>query len=96
MSDSLGVADLKRRFSEILNRVELRGERIAVLRHGRTVAVIGPAGGDDDGLDLSTNPRRGLTAAAGAWEEHPDIDAFIAGIRAARDSSADREVEAMK
>ena len=96
MSVSLGVAELKRRFSEILNRVELRGERIAVLRHGRTVAVIGPAGGDDDVLDLSTNPRRGLTAAAGAWEEHPDIDAFIADIRAARDTSVDRAVETME
>jgi len=96
MSDSLGVADLKRRFSEILNRIELRGERIAVLRRGRAVAVIGPAHGDDDDSAPPTKPRRGLAAAAGAWEEHPDIDAFIADIRATRDASADREVEAME
>ncbi len=96
MSDSLGVADLKRRFSEILNRIELRGERIAVLRRGRAVAVIGPAHADDDDAAPPTKPRRGLAAAAGAWEEHPDIDAFIADIRAARDTSADREVEALE
>ena len=96
MSYSLGVAELKRRFSEILNRIELRGERIAVLRRGRTIAVIGPADGDDEATAVRTGPRRGLAAAAGAWEEHPDIDAFIEDIRIARDTSSDRVVEAME
>ncbi len=95
MSDALGVAELERRFSEILNRVELRGERIAVRRRGRTVAVIVPAG-DDDAEPVVNKPRRGLAAAAGAWQEHPDIGGFIAAVRAARDRSADREVEALE
>ena len=92
MSDSLGVAELKRRFSEILSRVELRGERIAVCRRGRTVAVIAPADGDDTS-PIPARPRRGLAAAAGAWEEHPDVDGFLAVVRAARDRSTDRPVE---
>jgi prevent-host-death family protein len=96
MSYSLGVAELKRRFSEILNRIELRGERIAVRRRGRTIAVIVPAGADGEAVALPATPRRGLAVAAGAWEEHPDIDAFIADIRAARDTSTDRVVEVME
>ncbi len=40
---SFGVADVKARFSELLDRVE-RGETITVSKHGRTVAKLVPAG----------------------------------------------------
>lgn len=96
MADSLNVAELKRRFSEILSRVELRGERITVLRRGRTVAILVPATDVDEAAPVATTARRGLAAAAGAWEENPDIERFIAEIRAARDASTDRTVEAME
>lgn len=39
---SFGVADVKARFSELLDRVE-RGETITVSKHGRTVAKLVPA-----------------------------------------------------
>lgn len=96
MTDLLGVAEIKRRFSEILNRIELRGERIAIRRRGRTVAVIGPAGDADEVPTEHVAPRRGLAAAVGAWEDHPDVDAFIAEIRDARDRAVDRAVEAVE
>ena len=96
MPGPLGVAEIKRRFSEILNRLEMRGERIAIRRRGRTVAVIGPPGATDELLVDPAKPRRGLAAAAGAWEDHPDIDAFIADIRSARDRAHDRDVEAVE
>ena len=89
MTDFMGVAEVKRRFSEVLSRVELRGESVVVRRRGRPVAVIAPPGE----LDLAPGeptPRRGLAAAAGAWEEHEDIDGFIATIRAARQRAVDR------
>jgi len=93
MSESLNVAELKRRFSEILNRIELRGERIGVQRRGRTVAIIVPATEDEAASAVARMPRRGLAAAAGAWEEYPNLMGFVADIRAARDASADRKVE---
>jgi prevent-host-death family protein len=96
MTNSLNVAELKRRFSEILSRVELRGERITVRRRGRTVAILVPASDEDETAVIATTPRRGLAAAAGAWEGYPDVERFIAEIRAARDASADRAVEAME
>jgi len=96
MSDSLNVAELKRRFSEILNRIELRGEKISIRRRGRTVAIIVPATEEDAASVAAQMPRRGLAAAAGAWEEHSDIEGFLAEIRAGRDAAADRKVEGME
>ena len=96
MTQQMGVAELKRRFSEVLNRVELRGDRIVVRRRGRAVAMLGPATTNNDLEVSSTKPRRGLAAAAGAWEEHPDVDGFLVEIRAARDASTDRSVEILE
>jgi prevent-host-death family protein len=39
----LSATDASRRFSEVLDDVERRGESYLVVRHGRAVATIGPA-----------------------------------------------------
>ncbi len=41
----LSATDASRRFSEVLDDVEHGGESYVVVRHGRAVATIGPAGG---------------------------------------------------
>jgi len=41
----LSATDASRRFSEVLDDVERGGESFLVVRHGRAVATIGPAGG---------------------------------------------------
>jgi prevent-host-death family protein len=41
----LSATEAARRFSELLDRVEQGGESYVVVRHGRAVATIGPAGG---------------------------------------------------
>jgi prevent-host-death family protein len=40
----LSATDAARRFSEVLDRVEQTGESVTIVRHGRAVATIGPAG----------------------------------------------------
>jgi prevent-host-death family protein len=40
----LSATDAARRFSEVLDRVEESGESVVIVRHGRAVATIGPAG----------------------------------------------------
>jgi prevent-host-death family protein len=40
----LSATEAARNFSEILDRVERNGESVVVVRHGRPVATIGPAG----------------------------------------------------
>jgi prevent-host-death family protein len=94
MTEEMGVAELKRRFSELLGRVELRREAFVVMKRGRKVAALVPldqavvARGDDDG----GRPRRGLLAAVGAWGEHPDIYGFVADVKQARRKARDRDV----
>jgi prevent-host-death family protein len=40
----LSATEAARRFSEVLDRVEQTGESVTIVRHGRAVATIGPAG----------------------------------------------------
>jgi prevent-host-death family protein len=40
----LSATEAARRFSEVLDRVEQNGESVVIVRHGRAVATIGPAG----------------------------------------------------
>lgn len=95
MTENMGVAEVKRRFSEVLSRVELRGERVVVRRHGRAVAVImSPTEADEE--PVVKRPRRGLAAGAGAWEEHDDVDGFLEEIRAGREGASDRVVEPLE
>ena len=42
MPDSLTVSEARDRFAEITGRVHFAGERIAVQKHGKTVAVLVP------------------------------------------------------
>jgi prevent-host-death family protein len=42
----LSATEASRRFSEVLDGVERSGESYVVVRHGRAVATIGPAGGE--------------------------------------------------
>jgi prevent-host-death family protein len=88
MHEQLGVAELKRRFSEFLSRVELNGERIEIRRRGRPVAALVPMA-EIEGADEDIRPKRGLAAAAGIWEDFQDVDRFLASIRPHRDRDED-------
>lgn len=88
-SVSIGVAEAKRRFSELTDRVG-RGESIVVTRRGRpAVALVRP--------ELATDFERGqtptgLVAAAGAlshWESlERDMQEVVTARRRARDRPA--------
>jgi prevent-host-death family protein len=56
MREELGVAELKRRFSELLNRVELKGERIEIRRRGRPVAALVPLAEIEGAMSRATVP----------------------------------------
>lgn len=91
MLETLGVAEAKRRFSELIERVA-RGERFVVYRRGKpAVALVSPK-------DVGERPRGrplGLAAVAGAlgdWEELEDV---VKEIYAARRKARDRSVPAL-
>jgi prevent-host-death family protein len=86
---SVGVAELKRRFSEYLDRVLHRGARVTVRRRGRDVAALVPA---DEVRAAPAQPRRGLIAAAGAWEDVDELDGLVRDVYRARRRAKDRDV----
>jgi prevent-host-death family protein len=85
--ESVGTAEAKRRFSELVDRVEA-GERFLVTRRGRSaVALVPPAAGL---FDAPTTPPSGLAALAGALAAWDGLDETVEEIYAARRVSADR------
>lgn len=85
MTQTLSVAETKRRFSELIERVQ-RGERIVVSRRGKpVVALVAP----EPVLDLHRERPLGLAALAGALAEWKDLEAVVEDIyRARRDDDS--------
>jgi len=84
--ESLGTAEAKRRFSELVDRVG-SGERFVVSRRGRpAVALVPPT------PELFERGRApiGLAAIAGALADWDELDRVVEEIYAARRSSRDR------
>lgn len=88
MSSGIPVAEAKRRFSELIDRVQ-RGERIIVSRRGKPVLALShPAQTAGGGRSAPA----GLAAAAGALDDWGDLDDVVQEIYAARRRSRDRAV----
>jgi prevent-host-death family protein len=87
MAQMLGVAEAKRRFSELIDRVRA-GERFVVTRRGRpVVALVPPAESRDE------QPRPvGLAALAGALADWDELDEIVEEIYASRRRARDRDV----
>lgn len=85
-SRSMNVADAKRRFSELLDRVA-DGERFVVTRRGRpAAALVPPAAGA-----LAEEPERlGLLAFVGALAEWPEFDDAMRDVVAGRKKAGTR------
>jgi prevent-host-death family protein len=88
-SHVLGVAEAKRRFSELIDRVGA-GEQFIVARHGKpAVALVPPS----EPLTRRANRRPvGLAAVAGALADWEEIDEVVRDIYSARRRSRDRPV----
>ena len=89
MTEALGVAEAKRRFSELIRRVQ-DGERFLVLRHGKAAVAIVPP--EEFGASPSTGRPAGLAAIAGGLADWEDLDEVVAEIYAARRRARDRDV----
>jgi len=77
--DTLGVAEAKSRFSELIDRVG-KGERFIVSRRGRPAVALVPP---DEALRSRPRPA-GLAAVAGALAEWEDLPAVVEEIYASR------------
>ena len=85
--ESVGTAEAKRRFSELVDRVGA-GERFLVSRRGRpAVALVPPTA---ELFETPGEPPSGLAALAGALAGWEDLEQAVGEIYAARRGSADR------
>ena len=85
----IGVAEAKRRFSELLDRVA-GGERIVVARRGRPAVVLVPP---HEGSAAGARPAPvGFASLAGALAELPEIDEILRDVAAARTGATERPI----
>lgn len=85
--ERIGVAEAKRRFSELAERVG-RGESFVIVSRGRPVVALVPAQRVDD---EQPRPPTGLAAFAGALADEWDtVDEDMAEIVTARQQVPDR------
>ncbi len=87
----LGVAQAKRRFSELVDRVNA-GERFLVSRRGKPAVVLAPP--TPEAMRATASPV-GLAAVAGALAEWDELEQVVDEIYAARRHSRDRPAPAI-
>lgn len=86
MAEMLGVAEAKRRFSELIERVK-KGERFLVSRRGRPAVALVPP---DQVQETDDSRPVGLAAVAGALSEWEGLDEAVSEIYEARRRARDR------
>ena len=94
MADVVGVAEAKRRFSELMVRVVSKGERFIIQRRGKSVAAL-VSSEDLERLEKESSEPKGLLAAVGAWGDFGDeeIDKMVEHIYRQRREEKGREVD---
>ena len=88
MAEMIGVAEAKRRFSELIDRVQ-RGERFVVARRGRPVLALVPPerAGESEPAEYV-----GLIGLVGAMADWPEFGEVMDEVYASRRGRHGREV----
>lgn len=91
MSKTIGVAEVKRRFSEVIGKVSRDGEQIIIQKnHKPLVAMVSLKDFEIVKKRGRLEENKGLLAAIGAWDDFEDIDKLIKQIYMARRKAKDR------
>ena len=92
MTETMNVADAKKRLSELMSRVAYNNERFLVQRGRKPMAALVSA---EDLLILERQkaPVRGLLSAAGACADFDDFELMIENIYVQRGRAEDRPVD---
>jgi len=94
MSKTIGVAEVKRRFSELVGKISRDGEQFIIQRNGKPVAAM--VNLKDFEIVKKSGRReenKGLLAAIDAWEDFEDIDRLIRDIYRERRKAKDRSIK---
>lgn len=94
MSQAIGVAEAKHRFSELMSKTLYKGERFIIERQGKPVAAMVSV---EDLKQLEagaqSTEKRGLLATVGAWADYRNLDDVVTDIYEARVRASDRPVK---
>jgi prevent-host-death family protein len=89
----ISVADVKRRFADVLGAVRYRGERFVVERNGTPMAALVPL---PDVLRSEPAHPHGFLALVGAFDDTPDFPAAVNAAYQTRRAQRTRPVPRLK
>ena len=94
MTKIVGVAEVKRHFSEAIGKVSHKGEHFIIERKGKPVAALVSVSDLESIEKAGAKAKKGgLLAAIGAWDDFEDIEEVIEGIYEKRKKSKGRRVK---
>jgi len=94
MPKNIGVAEVKKHFSEVMSQISQVGEQFIIEKKGKPMAaMVGLK--DLEMIEGSSKKekRKGLLAAIGAWEDYEELDKVIKDIYKNRKRSRDRKAD---
>lgn len=95
MSKTIGVAEVKRRFSEVIGKVSRDGEQIIIQKNHKPLAAMVSLKDFEIVKKSGRRENKGLLAAIGAWDDFEDIDGLIKQIYMARRKAKDRGMKGL-
>lgn len=95
MSKTIGVAEVKRRFSEVIEKVSRDGEQIIIQKNHKPLAAMVSLKDFEIVKKSGRRENKGLLAAIGAWDDFEDIDGLIKQIYMARRKAKDRGMKGL-
>ena len=93
MPKKIGVAEVKKQFSEVISNVSLKGEHFIIERKGKPMAAMVSV----KDLEMiegqkAREKKKGLIAAISAWEDFDDLEKLITAIYEGRRKARERGV----
>lgn len=93
IAKAIGVAEVKRKFSEYMSRTLYKGERFVIEKKGKPVAAMVSIEDLKKIEDIAKSEKKGLLAIVGAWSDFKKLDSVVDEIYAARRQAVDRKVK---
>ena len=92
MPKNIGVAEVKKHFSEVMSQISQIGEHFIIEKKGKPMAaMVGLKDLEMIERSAKKGKRNGLLAAIGAWEDFEGLDKVIKDIYLKRKKSEDRK-----
>jgi prevent-host-death family protein len=94
MSKVIGVAEVKRRFSDVMVEVAHDGKHFIIEKKGKPMMALVNIK-DLESIERTSSPskKKGLLAAIGAWEDFGNMDKFISHVYEKRKTSKERRIK---